>query len=296
MVAQPQPSQQVRRPRPRCGSSVRSYKPASARVAAGRCADLRNDTAKRCYVACRGSAASAALEFGGGTRTPRLSGICAPTSLASRGPGRILVPGLVCTRFGGRVPRADRRSSVNWPGLLMGAPRPQQEIPAGGCRLPPAQRAISELMKRATSVISRLSFHPLTASSGERDRPGLIAAIAQLGRRVPATRARPSERSPADRQVTAQPPWSRSRAVLTDHRPERDATAHRYRKRCAEIRLCGAWHKAPAVGRRCCRTTPHAAIGRRERALCSALMPGRPSRGPAQPNLNPSDTTPIPAE
>ena len=193
MVAQPQPSQQVRRPRPRCGSSVRSYKPASARVAAGRCADLRNDTAKRCYVACRGSAASAALEFGRGTRTPRLSGICAPTSLASRGPGRILVPGLVCTRFGGRVPRADRRSSLRLARAPMGAPRPQQEIPAGGCRLPPAQRAISEPTKRATSVISRLSFHPLTASSGERDRPGLIAAIAQLGRRVPATRARPSD-------------------------------------------------------------------------------------------------------
>jgi hypothetical protein len=51
-------------------------------------------------------------------------------------------------------------------------------------------------------------------------------------------------------------------------------------KRFAEIRLRGEWHTAPAVGRTLLlQPPPHAAIGRRERALSSALMPGCPARG-----------------
>jgi hypothetical protein len=85
VVAQPQPSQPDRC----CASALkRSTKPT-----AGRCADLRNDTADRCYVAYRGSAAPAALRFRRTGVPARLSGICAPTSLTSRGPGWILVPG-----------------------------------------------------------------------------------------------------------------------------------------------------------------------------------------------------------
>ncbi len=72
----------------------------------------------------------------------------------------------------------------------------------------------------------------------------------------------------------------RARPTRTDRRPKRDATAHRYRNRFAEIRLCGASHRAPAVGRTLLlQPPPHAAIGRRERALSFALMPGCPARG-----------------
>ena len=92
----------------------------------------------------------------------------------------------------------------------------------------PHSSAISELMKRAKSVISRPSFQPPTAFSGERDQPGSIAAVAPLGRCVPATRARPSGRSTGGPPGHGRPPWSPSQAGLTDRRPKRDATAHRY--------------------------------------------------------------------
>jgi hypothetical protein len=107
--------------------------------------------------------------------------------------------------------------------------------------------AISELMKRAKSVISRLSFQSLRALSGKRDRPELIAAVAP-GRCVRAMRSRASERSPADRQVT-------TRRHARRHEPRSPIARSQTRlptsttKRFAEIRLCGASHWAPAVGR-----------------------------------------------
>jgi len=79
-------------------------------------------------------------------------------------------------------------------------------------------------------VISRPSFQPPTAFDGERDQPGLIAAAAPLGRCVPPTWTRPSGRAPADRQVTADLPWSPSQPVPTDRRPKRDTTADGNRK------------------------------------------------------------------
>jgi hypothetical protein len=71
--------------------------------------------------------------------------------------------------------------------LLVGAPRPDQEIPVGGCPLPRAQQRDLGVHEASKSVISRPSFQPPTAFDGERDQPGLIAAAAPLGRCVPPT-------------------------------------------------------------------------------------------------------------
>ena len=180
----------VRRPRPRCGSSCG----ATSRRALGwrLVGALICETARRIGARLPAGAAPHRRLSGlvGARVPPRLSGICAPTSLASRGPGWILVPGLVCTRFGWLVPWADRRSSVNWPGSSWVPPDPTRRSPWVAAPCLPHSSAILELMKRAKSVISRPSFHRLTAFSGERDRPALIAAVAQLA-------ARPGHASPS---------------------------------------------------------------------------------------------------
>ena len=157
--------------------------------------------------------------------------------------------------------------------------------------------AISELMKRAKSVISRPSFQPPTAFSGERDQPGLIAAVAPLGRCVPATRARPSGRSTADGQVTAHRHRRRrklgSPVATPSETPLRAGTA----KRFPEIRLGGAWHTAPARGGRCSGYHPHMPpFGRSERAFSLRADAWLPRPRAAQPSPNPPDTTPIPTE
>ena len=129
--------------------------------------------------------------------------------------------------------------------------------------------AISELMKRAESVISRPSL--------------------QL-------RARPSGRSPADRRLTnCRHGRRRTACSPTAARGRRQPAG--YCKRFAENRLCGAWHRALAVGRTLLlQPPPRAAIGRRERALLFGADAWPPRPRAAQPNLNPPDTTPIPTE
>ena len=174
-------------------------------------------------------------------------------------------------------PPSSRRAFSSWV-----PPDPTRRSPWVAAPCLPHSSPISELMKRAKSVICRPSFHPLTAFSGERERRGLIAAAAPLARGVPATRARPSERSPADRQVTAHRHGRRrkpcSPITARSETPLPTGTANA----CAEIRLCGAWHRAPAVGRTLLpQPPPHAAIGRRERVLSSELMPGAPPAGGA---------------
>jgi hypothetical protein len=134
-------------------------------------------------------------------------------------------------------------------------------------------------------------------SGAERDRPRLIAAGRPLARCVPATPPRPSGRSPADRQVTTLRHGRRRKPWLP--------IAPGARRRCPRV-LQNASLQSGFAARgiellqrveRCCRQPPpHAAIGRRERALSCVLMPGRPARRAAQPNLNRSDTTPIPTE
>ena len=144
---------------------------------------------------------------------------------------------------------------------------------------PPHSSAISELIKRAKSV-TRPSFQPLTAFSGERDRPGLIAAVAPLARCVPTTRARPSGRSPADREVTAHR-HRRRRASCSPIATGSDTpppNGHCRRFAITGVAACGI--ELLQAGRTLLlQPPPHAAIGRRERALSSALMPGRPARG-----------------
>jgi hypothetical protein len=180
-----------------------------------------------------------------------------------------------------KTQRAANEPSFEWSrDLLVGAPDPTTRSSWVAAPCLPHSSAISELMKRAKSVISRPSFRPLTAFTGERDRPGLIAAVAPVGRCVPATRASPSGLSPADRQVTThrhdrrRNPCSPIAARSQTRLPTGTA------KRFAEIQLCGAWHRAPAEGRTLLlQPPPRTAIGRRERALSSTLMPGCPARG-----------------
>ena len=165
-------------------------------------------------------------------------------------------------------------------GLLMGAPRSDQEVPVGGCPLPPAQQRDLGV-DEASKVCDQQAELPPADSVQWRARSTCIdRGRSAIRRRVPATRARPSERSPADRQVTAhrhgrgREPCSPIAARSETPLPTGTANA------CAEIRLCGAWHRVPAVGRTLLpQPPPHAAIGRRERVLSSALMPGCPARG-----------------
>ena len=164
--------------------------------------------------------------------------------------------------------------------LLVGAPRPDQEIPVGGCPLPPAQQRDLGV-DEASKVCDQQAELPAADSVQWRARPTWIDRGRSAIRAV-----RPGYASPSLWTLTGGPPGhgpppsSPSQAVLTDRRPERDATAHGNCKRFAEIRLCGAWHRAPAVGRTLLlQPPPHAAIGRRERVLSSTLMPGRPARG-----------------
>ena len=117
----------------------------------------------------------------------------------------------------------------------------------------PHRSAISELMKRAKSVISRPSLQPLTAFSGERDRPGLIAGARAHFPRVLQNASLKSGFAARGIQLLQ---WSDVAAATTPtcrHRPPR-----------ARSSLCAdAWLPRPRT---------------------------------AQPNLNPSDTTPIPTE
>jgi hypothetical protein len=86
----------------------------------------------------------------------------------------------------------------------------------------------------------------------------------------------------------------RARPALIDCRPPLPTG---YCKRFAEIRLRGAWHRAPAVGRTLLlQPPPHAADGRRRRARLLRADAWPPHPRAEQPNLNSSDTTPIPVE
>jgi len=136
--------------------------------------------------------------------------------------------------------------------LLVGAPRPDQDIPINGCPRPAArQRDLG--VDEASKVCDQQAELEAADSVQWRPRPTLIDCRPPL----------PTE----------------------------------YCKRFAEIRLCGAWHGAPAVGRTLLlQPPPHAAIGRRRRALLLRADAWPPHPRAAQPNLNSSDTTPIPVE
>jgi hypothetical protein len=189
-------------------------------------------------------------------------------------------------RFEGRALAMKTQRAANKPSfecsrdLLVGAPRPDQEIPVGGCPLPPApQRDLG--VDQASKICGQQAELPAADGVRWRARPTWIDRGRSAIRAV-----RPGYASPSFWARTGGPtghgpsPWSPSRAVLTDRRPKPDATAHGHRKRFAEIRLCGARHRAPAVGRTLLlQPPPRAAIGRRERALSSALMPGCPAGG-----------------
>jgi hypothetical protein len=147
--------------------------------------------------------------------------------------------------------------------LLVGAPGLDREIPVGGRPLPPAQQR--DLGVDEASKVCDLEAQLRAADSVQgRARPSWIE-----GRRTAGTR-----------------PAGRTRVVGT-HRPS-GATARRQTrlptggaKRFAEIRRGGASHTAPARGGRCSGNHPHMPpFGRSERAFGSALMPGRPARGP----------------
>ena len=166
-------------------------------------------------------------------------------------------------------------------GLFVGAPRPDQEMAGGGCPLPPAQQR-----DLGVDEASKVYDQPagLPAAEGVQWR----ARRTWIGRGRSAIRAvRPGYASTSFWAFTGgppghgPPPWSPVASCA--HRSPPEARRDRRMdtaKRFAEIRRCGAWHRAPAVGRMLLlQPPPHAAIGRRERALISALMPGCPARG-----------------
>jgi hypothetical protein len=135
--------------------------------------------------------------------------------------------------------------------LLVGAPRPDQEIPVRGCPLPTAQHRDLGV-DEAGKVCDHQSELPAAETVQWRARPTWI----DRGRS--ATQAvRPGYASPSVRALAGVPPGegrprgSPSQPALTDRRPKPEATAHSpkrdatscgYCKSFAEIRLCGASH------------------------------------------------------
>jgi hypothetical protein len=125
----------------------------------------------------------------------------------------------------------------------------------------------------------------------------LMKPAKSVRRCVPATRAGPSGRSPADRQLTTHRHGGRRTACSPIAARSQTPPPTGHCKRFAEIRLCCAWHRAPAVVGRCCYNHPHVPpSAARERALLLRADAWPPRPRAAQPNLNPPDTTPIPTE
>jgi hypothetical protein len=134
---------------------------------------------------------------------------------------------------------------------------------------------------------------PPTVFRGERCRSRCITVVVPSRRCVSATRAGSSGRSPADGQFMFAAPGPRREPFRRP--PLKPAAAKPMpavaAKCLAEI---GAWcarHGTRAVGRMLLlQPTPHMPPS----AAASALFPPRPRA--AQPNLNASDTTPIPTD
>ena len=135
-------------------------------------------------------------------------------------------------RFEGRalreVQRAADEPSFEWSrDLLAGAPRPDQEIPVGGCPLPLAQQRDLGV-DEASKVCDQYAVLPAADSVQRRARPTWI----DRGRSA-IKKVRPGYASPPCWALTGGPadhgpsPWSRWHAGLTDRRPKRDATADR---------------------------------------------------------------------
>ena len=168
----------------------------------------------------------------------------------------------------------------------------------GGCPCLPHSSAISELMKRAKSLISRSGFQPLTVQW--RSRPIRIDRGCSAVRAMRLGYASRSFRALTGGSPGHDPaPWSPSQAVLTDRR--RNQTPLR---RCAQVLQdaslkseFAARGKSFCKGQRWCCNSPHVPPSAAASALFSlgadAWLP-RPRA--AQPNLNPPDTTPIPTE
>jgi hypothetical protein len=164
----------------------------------------------------------------------------------------------------------------------------------GGCPLPPAQQRDLGV-DEASKVCDRQAALPSANSVQWRARPTRNDRGRSAIRAVRSGYASPSIWARMGRPPGhGRRPWPPSRAVLSDRRPEPEATARG--KRFAEIRLCGVWHTAPARGGFAAVTTP-ACRHRPPRARFSLRADAWPPRPQAaQPNLNPSDTTPIPTE
>ena len=117
--------------------------------------------------------------------------------------------------------------------LLVGAPRPDKEILVGGCPLPPAQQRDLGV-DEASKVCDPQAELPAADSVQWRARPTWIDRGHSAIRPV-----RPGYAGPSFWTLTGgspghdPPPWTPSQAVLTDRRPEPDATAHRHRKTLA---------------------------------------------------------------
>ena len=172
-------------------------------------------------------------------------------------------------------PPSSRRAISSWV-----PPRPDQETPVGGCPLPPAEQR--DLGVDEASRVGDRQAEPPAADSvqWQRDRSGLIAAVAPLGRCVPATRAHPSGRSPADRRLTNRRHGCRRTAcspiAARGQTPSPPGTANASLK----FGFAARGIELPQWVGRCCYNHPHVPPSAAASALfCSALMPGRPARG-----------------
>ena len=145
----------------------------------------------------------------------------------------------------------------------------------------PHSSAISELMKRAKSVICRPCFQAAD-SVQRRARPTWTDRGRSATRAVRPGCGSPSiwASGPADRQITAHRHGRRRKPCAPiaagSETPLPTGTARGF----VESGAAGRGIPAPARGGCCCLPPPpHAAIGRRGRVFSCALMPGRPARG-----------------
>jgi hypothetical protein len=178
------------------------------------------------------------------------------------------------------VQRAADEPSFEWSrDLLVGAPRPDQEIPAGGCPLPAAQQRDLGV-DEASKVCDLYAELPAADSVQGRARPTWID-----GRRSAVRAVSPGFASPSISTLTGGPadhgpsPRSPSQAVLTNRRPKRRHCPQVLQRSSLNPALPGAAYSSYTGWTLLRKPPPHAAIGRRERALSFALMPGCPTRG-----------------
>jgi hypothetical protein len=151
--------------------------------------------------------------------------------------------------LGMKTQRAANEPSFEWSrDLLVGAPKPDQEIPFGGCPLPRAQQRDLGV-DEASKVCDRQAELPAADGVRRGARPTWIdrgrSAIRAVRPGYASLSIRALTGGPADH---GRPPWSPSQPVLTDRSRGETPLPTGTRKGFVETRLCGAQRTSSCTG------------------------------------------------